>query len=47
MMKSAFTTTAYRFAVLLLSAIVLVINILDGKKNSAVCHVQKPCILQA
>lgn len=47
MMKSAFMTAAYRFAILLLSSIVLVINILDEKKNSAVCHVQKPCFEQA
>ena len=41
MMYSTFNTTAYGFVVLLISVITLVIGILNEKKNSADCHVQK------
>lgn len=41
MMNPVFTTTAYSFAVLLISDIILVIRALGEKKNTAICHVQK------
>lgn len=41
MMYSTFNTTAYGFVALLISVIILVIGILNEKKNSANCHVQK------
>ncbi len=41
MMNPTFTTTAYGFAVLLISVMILVIGILNEKKNSVNCHVQK------
>ncbi|MGM9916813.1 hypothetical protein [Anaerotignum sp.] len=41
MMNPTSTTTAYGFAALLISVTILVIGILNEKKNSADCHVQK------
>ena len=41
MMNTFFMTTAYGFAILPISAIILGILILDFKKNIADCHVQK------